>query len=39
MISAKDYQYLVKAVDLAELAVEKGDQAFGSILVSFGRIG
>ena len=34
MISAKDYQYLVKAVDLAELAVEKGDQAFGSILVS-----
>lgn len=34
MISKKDQKYLKRAVELAEEALEKGDEPFGSILVS-----
>lgn len=34
MIDQKDKEYLKRAVELAELALEKGDEPFGSILVS-----
>lgn len=34
MIDEKDRNYLNRAVELAELALEKGDEPFGSILVS-----
>lgn len=34
MIDQKDRDYLKRAVELAELALEKGDEPFGSILVS-----
>ena len=34
MISQKDHEYLERAVELAEEALEKGDEPFGSILVS-----
>ncbi len=34
MISAKDIEYLKRCVDLAEIALRKGDEPFGSILVS-----
>ena len=34
MIDAKDKKYLARAVELAELTLEKGDEPFGSILVS-----
>lgn len=34
MLSQKDREYLERAVELAEIALEKGDEPFGSILVS-----
>lgn len=34
MISQKDQKYLERAVELAKIALEKGDEPFGSILVS-----
>jgi len=34
MISEQDRKYLKRCVELAELAVEKGDEPFGSVLVS-----
>lgn len=34
MITEKDKKYLNRAVELAEIALEKGDEPFGSILVS-----
>ena len=34
MISEKDLEYLGRCVELAEIAVEKGDAPFGSVLVS-----
>lgn len=34
MISEQDRTYLKRCVELAELAVEKGDEPFGSVLVS-----
>ncbi|MCC5890619.1 MAG: nucleoside deaminase, partial [Alkalibacterium sp.] len=34
MISKTDVTYLRRAVDLARTALEKGDQPFGSVLVS-----
>lgn len=39
MITEQDRVFLVRAVDLAEAAVDAGDEAFGSVLVSAdGRI-
>lgn len=34
MVSERDRKYLVRAVELAEEALEKGDEPFGSVLVS-----
>lgn len=34
MIAKKDINYLERAVELAEIALDKGDEPFGSILVS-----
>ncbi|TWT27037.1 nucleoside deaminase [Planomicrobium sp. CPCC 101110] len=34
MISEKDLEYLRRCVELAETALEKGDEPFGSVLVS-----
>lgn len=34
MINEQDRKYLKRCVELAELAVEKGDEPFGSVLVS-----
>lgn len=34
MISDKDLQYLRRCVELAKIALEKGDEPFGSVLVS-----
>lgn len=34
MISNQDMKHLNRAVELAEIALEKGDQPFGSVLVS-----
>lgn len=34
MITEKDLKYLERAVELAEIALEKGDEPFGSVLVS-----
>lgn len=34
MIDEQDRQYLKRCVELAKIAVEKGDQPFGSLLVS-----
>lgn len=34
MINQKDKKYLTRAVELAEIALDKGDEPFGSILVS-----
>lgn len=34
MINQKDKEYLARAVELAEIALDKGDEPFGSILVS-----
>lgn len=34
MISNKDYKHLERCVELAKIALDKGDEPFGSILVS-----
>lgn len=34
MISKLDLKYLRRCVELAEIALEKGDQLFGSVLVA-----
>lgn len=36
MITAEDRRFLTRAVDLAEKALEAGDEPFGSVLVSAG---